>query len=275
VPVWLRGDATRLRQALLNYAANAVKFTERGAVVLRVGLAEERGEELLLRFEVQDTGIGIAPEVLPRLFTAFEQADNSITRKYGGSGLGLAITRKIAQLMGGDAGVESTPGTGSTFWFTCHLRVTRQEPSLNTPAGQDDAEAILAREYAGTRVLLVEDEPVNREVARIFLEDIGFDVDEAENGAEGLGMALEKDYAVILMDMQMPVMDGLAATRKMRQERRLNPVPILAMTANAFAEDRARCFEAGMDEFLTKPLDPEQLYSTLLKVLPGKATPRH
>ncbi|MEW6678330.1 MAG: bacteriohemerythrin [Pseudomonadota bacterium] len=267
MPMHFKGDATRIQQALLNYAANAIKFTEQGAITLRARLLETTETDALVRFEVQDTGIGIAPDVLPRLFTAFEQADNSITRRYGGTGLGLAITRKISQIMGGDAGVDSVQGEGSTFWFTCRLKATRVALTQIDDRGQDDAEVILARDHAGTRVLLVEDEPVNREVARMFLEDIGLKIDEAENGAEALRMARDKDYDLVLMDMQMPVMDGLEATRHLRQIDRYQAVPILAMTANAFAEDRVRCFEAGMDDFLTKPVNPEQLYDTLLRWL--------
>ena len=269
MPMGLRGDATRIQQALLNYAANALKFTEQGSITLRAKQVEATEGEMLVRFEVQDTGIGIAPDALPRLFSAFEQADNSITRKYGGTGLGLAITRKLAQLMGGDAGVESQPGKGSTFWFTCRLHVMEKAMALGPDISQDNAESILARKYNGTQVLLVEDEPINREVARMFLEEIGFEIDEAENGAEAVRMAYEKDYAIIIMDMQMPVMDGLKATRKLREGEKFNAIPILAMTANAFAEDKARCLDAGMDDFLTKPVNPEQLYDTLLKFLAG------
>jgi CheY-like chemotaxis protein len=275
LPFGVRGDPTRIQQALLNYAANAVKFTERGGITLRVrqiDAGDGNGDgDALIRFEVQDTGIGIAKEALPRLFTAFEQADNSTTRQYGGTGLGLAITRKLAQLMGGDAGVESVPGEGSTFWFTCRLKVARREMPSSYVPGHGDAEAALARDYAGTRVLLVEDEYVNREVARLLLEEIDFVIDEAENGAEALRQAREKDYAIILMDMQMPVMDGLEAARQLRQLHTCRDVPILAMTANAFAEDKARCLAAGMDDFLTKPVDPEQLYAILLSHLSRQA----
>jgi PAS domain S-box-containing protein len=271
MPLGLRGDATRIQQALLNYASNAIKFTEQGGITLRVRLLETGDDAILARFEVQDTGIGIAQEVIPRLFSAFEQADNSTTRKYGGTGLGLAITRKIAQLMGGDAGVASTPGVGSTFWFTSRLNMTRAAPATHAFPGRDNAEATLAREYAGTRVLLVEDEPVNRDVARMLLEDIGFLSDMAENGAEAVRMALERDYPLILMDIQMPVLDGLDATRRLRQADKTRAVPILAMTANAFAEDKSICLAAGMDGFIAKPVDPDQLYSMLLKHLSAKA----
>ena len=262
----LLGDGTRLQQALLNYAGNAVKFTEAGSISLRALLEEDLGDSLRLRFEVEDTGIGIEPDILPRLFTAFEQADNSNTRKYGGTGLGLAITKKIAQLMGGDAGVVSTPGQGSLFWFTVTLKkgLPAEGDSVNFVG---EPEALLKQGYAGVRVLLVEDEPVNQEVAMGFLEDVGVSVDLAQDGAQAVRMAGERDYALILMDMQMPVMDGLEATRRIRAADNGEQVPIVAMTANAFAEDRARCLDAGMNDFIAKPLVPETLFAIMLSCL--------
>jgi len=276
LPDNLQGDPTRLTQALLNLASNAIKFTQRGQVTLRCRLISEDAQGALIRFEVEDTGIGIAPAMIPRLFTAFEQADSSTTRRYGGSGLGLAITRHIAELMGGDVGVDSTPGKGSTFWFTA--RLAKGDGTVIAAAVQDkrnhNAEAALARHHHGTRVLLVEDDPINQEVAAGLLENAGLVVELADNGAIAVRLiASGKEYSLILMDMQMPVLDGVEATRQIRRHANGATIPILAMTANAFAEDRKRCMDAGMNDFITKPAAPDALFDTLLRWLPDTAIP--
>ena len=272
VPPWLHGDPTRLRQALLNFAGNAVKFTEQGVISLHAELLHERGDDVLVRFEVADSGIGIAPEEMPRLFKAFQQADASTTRKYGGTGLGLAITRRLAQLMGGEVGVESTPGKGSVFWFTARLQRGHGISDTATVAGED-AEAQLRQRYARARLLLAEDNEINREVALELLHAVDLDVDTAADGREAVDRAAAVAYDLILMDMQMPHMDGLEATRAIRAMPERGKVPILAMTANAFDEDRLACEEAGMNDFITKPVDPGALYHTLLLWLSSAMAP--
>ncbi len=262
----LLGDPVRIQQALLNYAMNAIKFTETGSIVLRAQLEADLGETVMVRFEVEDTGIGIAPEVLPRLFSSFEQADHSITRQYGGTGLGLALTKQLALLMGGEAGVVSTVGVGSTFWFTAQLKKGVSATRItDTAMSSGEAEARLIRDCAGHRLLLVEDEPINREITLELIKDLGLVVDIAVDGAQALERVCQTAYDLILMDMQMPVMDGLEATRRIRQLSPGIPVPIIAMTANTFVEDRTRCLEAGMNDFIAKPIDPVTLFTTLLK----------
>jgi CheY-like chemotaxis protein len=251
---------------MLNYTVNAVKFSESGDVTLRIRKLEEAVDSVLVRFEVEDAGIGIAPETVLRLFAAFEQADNSMTRKFGGTGLGLVITRRLAELMGGEAGVTSALGIGSTFWFTARLKKGSADP---VPQAMviDDVEAEIRQHYSGYRVLVVDDDEINREVAQIQLEAVDLAVDTAQDGAEAIAMAQQRIYAAIFMDMQMPNVNGLEATKGIRGIPQYRDVPIIAMTANAFAEDRARCFAAGMNDFLTKPFNPATLFTTLLRAL--------
>lgn len=277
LPYPLLGDPTRLQQGLLNYAGNAVKFTEHGSIVLRARIVENAAESLLLRFEVEDTGIGISAADLERLFSPFEQADNTMTRQHGGTGLGLAITKKLAELMGGSAGATSTPGQGSTFWFTARLK----KGTARTGATAMSSTALIAAEqrlktfHTGKGILLVEDEIINREVTLGLLEDVGLYVDLAEDGVVAVEKMSHGGYDLILMDMQMPRLDGLAATQQIRALPDGAIIPILAMTANAFAEDRENCLAAGMDDFIAKPVNPEVLYASLLAWLDKTgATPR-
>ena len=266
IPKPLCGDPTRIEQALINYVENAIKFSDSGTVDVSVRVADETASRVLLHFEVRDTGIGIMPEASTRLFTTFEQADNSTTRKFGGTGLGLSITRHLVGLMGGTTGFESAPGRGSTFWFTAWLQKPPVEAATApaTPA-QEDPLAALKKDFAGRRVLLVEDDEVSRLVALLMLEQAGLQVDSAEDGQTAVEMAARMDYALILMDVQLPILDGLAATQAIRASGQR--LPIVAMTANAFGEDRRRCLEAGMTDFLPKPISPDTLFATVLKSL--------
>jgi len=260
-------DATRLKQALLNYVINAVKFTETGSVSVAIDVLTEDAEAATVRFSVTDTGIGIAPENAARLFQAFEQVDSTATRKYGGTGLGLAITKRLAELMGGSAGVESTLGQGSTFWFTVRLRPAASVVIDVAPSAAENAMDAAQDLCRGKRALLVEDDALNIEVGQALLEALGLECDIAEDGAVAVEMAARHRYDVIVMDLRMPRMGGLEATRRIRTLNGGNTVPIIALTANVFADDRAECLQAGMDDFLGKPIEPERLASTLARVL--------
>ncbi len=267
----LQGDSFRLKQILLNLVGNAVKFTAAGEVGLCVQVVQETATALVLHFEVRDTGIGIAPLDQARLFSAFEQADNSITRRFGGTGLGLAISARLARLMGGSIGVDSQPGLGSSFWFTARLNKAETASSADpTPAGPVGREPLRAG-FAGMRILLVEDEPTNQAIATAMLESAGLCVDLAPNGAVAVAMAAATPYALILMDMQMPVMGGDDACRAIRQIPGYATTPIIALTASVLDEDRQRCLDAGMDDHLSKPIRTGQLFATVLKWL---STPR-
>ena len=268
----LCGDSLRLEQVLLNFASNAVKFSERGRITLRVRLERAFGPEVLVRFEVQDRGIGIGPDELAQLFTPFQQADPSATRRYGGTGLGLAISRQLAELMGGEVGVTSEPGAGSTFWFSARLSL---EDGVNM-VGLGAAPAPQIARLDDCTILLVEDNPFNQQVARELLEQAGADVTVAGDGAQALeAMARAATAGIrfdcVLMDVQMPVMDGLEATRRIRANAALKDTLVVAMTANAGVDDRTRCLEAGMNEFLAKPVVPELLAATIARCL-GRTT---
>lgn len=260
----LIGDPLRIGQILLNYLSNAVKFTERGCITLRAKLEAEQDDAVMLRFEVQDTGIGISEEQQAKLFEPFVQAEASTTRKYGGSGLGLVISRKLARMMDGDTGVISTPGQGSLFWFV--VRLKRMKRNLD-PAVQQQASGRDTRIRSNAAILLADDE-FNQEVAKMLLEARGLVVEVANNGVEAVQKVKAKSFDLILMDVQMPLMDGLEATRVIQKMTEGKNIPIIAMTANAFEEDRKRCVEAGMSSFLSKPIQPALMYEELARWIP-------
>jgi signal transduction histidine kinase len=264
----LQGDPLRLGQILFNLAGNALKFTEQGTISVCVRMLEEKPDEVLLRCEVKDTGIGVSAEDQKRIFTAFEQADGSMTRKYGGTGLGLAISKRLAHMMGGEVGVESAAGQGSTFWFTVRLDKVLSDAVSPAPTfSPSSTEAQLKSQFSGARILLAEDEPINQEVSCGLLEDIGLSVDLAEDGVLAVALAKKNRYDLILMDMQMPNLNGVEATRVIRTLPGYAHTPIIALTANAFDKDRQVCLEAGMNEHIGKPVDSGVLFDTLLKWL--------
>jgi len=260
----LLGDATLIRQCLLNYVSNAIKFTEQGQVEIRVHRVAAEPLALTLCFEVEDSGMGLDAATQARLFQPFEQADGSSTRQHGGTGLGLVLTRRMAMLMGGDAGVRSAgPGHGSVFWFTARLAVDTQATERGRQEALDGPPRPLPARFTGLPVLLADDEPVNRLIAQTLLEDAGLRVTTVTNGEEAVEAARTTPFAVILMDLQMPRMDGIAATAAIRQLPGHAQTPILALTANAFPQDRARCLAAGMNDFLAKPFGPAELVAML------------
>ena len=251
LPPFVRGDWARIRQVLLNLLGNAIKFTERGTVQCTVEPSQGR-----VRFEVKDTGLGMTPEQLSRLFHPFTQGDASTTRRFGGTGLGLSISQRLVQLMGDTIEVQSTAGLGSTFWFCLAL------PAAEKPAQRGHDEA--APKAPPQRILVVEDDQVSRRLAQRLLEREGHSVAVARNGLEALTRLGEERFDVVLMDLQMPEMDGLEATRRVRAQAGLNArTPIVALTANASTEDRQACEAAGFSDYLTKPIAPHLLSQML------------
>ena len=265
----LVGDFLRIVQVLLNFVGNAIKFTREGGITLRVRIARRELAQLVVRFEVRDTGIGIAPAEQARIFEAFEQAETSTTREFGGTGLGLTISRRLARLMGGDVGVESAPGAGSTFWLDVRLG--------RAASVRDEARAVCTLPAhslrRGARVLLVEDNAINQEVALELLGAAGLCVETATDGLQAVAKAERATYDVVLMDLQMPGLDGLEATRRIRALPGWRAVPIIALTANALEEDRQACAQAGMNDFVAKPAEPAVLLHTLERWLAAPPPP--
>ena len=284
VPARVCGDSHRLRQALLNLFSNAIKFTGKGGVTLEVTAAGESSDNVDLRFEVRDTGIGISAEAQSALFQPFVQADLSTTRRFGGTGLGLAVCRKLVGLMGGEIGVNIHHGAGSTFWFTTQMKkgvtveltATGAAPAIRATAAPGRTASFQGALSAGaTRILLVEDNAVNRKLATMLLRKRGIEVDPAVNGVEALELWERGGHALILMDCHMPEMDGYEATRRIRareiSEGRAR-IPIIALTANVLDEDRELCLRAGMDNFLSKPIELPRLDQLLQSVLDRSPT---
>lgn len=260
IPSTFLGDPTRLRQVILNLTTNAIKFTEKGSVTIRVCKHNEFDNHLSMRFEVIDTGIGISKKNQIKLFAQFSQVDSSITRKYGGSGLGLAICRNIVTLMNGEIGYEGEEGKGSCFWFTAvfgKAEVAQKSKGVYVDEFEMQQQKL--------KILVAEDNEVNQLVIKTMLTKIGHDVTIVNNGLEALNNVQQNEYNLVLMDMQMPVMDGLEATKQIRKLPTIRRVPIIALTANAMTGDREKCLEAGMNGYLSKPINKEELIAILVQ----------
>ncbi len=269
IPERLLGDPTRIRQMLLNYGSNAVKFTKKGIVHFKAELLSSEGDRSTVKFSVIDTGPGIPKEKQLGIFDAFTQGDSSTTRRYGGTGLGLAICRQIAELMDGNVGVKSTLGEGSQFWFTVSLKVPEQVQKLQELP--DESSSVLKELSASNnRALVVEDNMINQLVAKKILEKMGFEVDVSENGVEAIEAVQKTNYAFVLMDIQMPEMDGYEATKKIREMEKQtgHHLPIIALTASAMDVDRELCIQSGMDEYVAKPVNRADLFKALNSVIP-------
>ncbi|MBH9552329.1 ATP-binding protein [Inhella gelatinilytica] len=270
LPDPVQGDSTRLRQVLANLLSNAIKFTAQGTVALRVGAAREAADHWTLHVEVQDTGPGIPVDRQSRLFQAFSQVDTSTTREFGGTGLGLAICASLCQAMGGAIGVDSAPGSGSRFWFHIQLGngTTQSALASHPPAAGP------SQDWVNWRVLVVDDHPVNRMLAQRLLAKLNLKADLAEDGRQALAAVERQAYDVVLMDMQMPVMDGMQATRAIRALSLASQPFIIALTANAYEADRQACLAAGMDDFMSKPFSLDGLRIQLNALRPHDRDPK-
>jgi len=258
------GDSLRLQQVLLNLTSNAVKFTHEGSITISADVTEREGNTAELLFSVKDTGIGMSEKQTAEIFKAFGQADSSTTRKYGGTGLGLAISKSLVEMMDGKIWLESTPGAGSTFFFTARFETVGAR-ELETDIDADGAAAEVPEEFKGARILLAEDNEINSIIAQELLGTAGFVVDPAVNGSVAANMVRENDYELILMDIQMPEVDGFTATRIIRSFEEYRRIPIVAMTANAMQGDKEKSLEAGMNDHITKPLVPKELIETVCR----------
>ncbi len=257
----LMGDPLRLKQVLFNLMGNAIKFTETGGVKLKIESTKHSNKEVRCLFSVSDTGIGLSKEQVEKLFSPFTQADTSVTRKYGGTGLGLVISKRIVEMMRGDIWVESEVGKGSTFFFTAVFNIAQGE--LLTSQEQSQATKTIGVESRSGEILLVEDNMINQLIGEELLTSAGYKVDIANNGQEGLDMLEAKAYDAVLMDIQMPVMDGLTTVRKIREQRKYKELPVIAMSAHAMAGDKEISLKNGMNDHITKPIDPDILYASL------------
>jgi PAS domain S-box-containing protein len=261
IPEQLYGDPTRLRQILINLVSNAIKFTEQGAIQIRASIEQREGTWITVRFEVEDTGIGLSEEAQSRLFMPFTQIDSSTSRKHGGTGLGLAISKRLVELMNGEMGLVSKENSGSTFWFTLPLRTVPDEQSVSQAESAENPSLARVNE-TDQWILLVEDNPALQKIAYKQLQKLGFPTDVVGSGTEALRAVSEKCYSLILMDCQLPEMDGFDATRRIRENEQLadcKHTPIIAMTASAMYGDREKCLEAGMDDYIAKPVSIEKL----------------
>ena len=268
VPNALVGDPLRLSQVLFNLGDNAVKFSESGDTVsLTITLEERNDKDSLLQFSVQDTGIGITPEQKRKLFQSFSQADSSTTRKYGGSGLGLIISKKIIHMMGGEIWFESELDIGSTFSFVVRFEnVQDQSSSVETDRGDNNKDQYHSmRKLRGAKILVVDDNEFNQEIVFEYLTSNGMTVKTASDGQEALEMLDEEEFDGVLMDCQMPVMDGIEATRKIREQEKFKELPVIALTANVMTCDLEMAVDAGMNDYIAKPFDPETMFATIAK----------
>jgi two-component system, sensor histidine kinase and response regulator len=282
LPNSLKGDPLRIGQILINYASNAVKFTQEGEITIRIKNEKEIDNNCVVRFEVEDTGIGMTEEQKNKLFQPFQQADTSTTRKYGGTGLGLAISKQLASLMNGEVGAETYLGKGSIFWFTAQLRknisaekISTSQLKIHSRNGiKEDLTANMMEEYCEAigkiHILLVEDNELNQQIVVELLRDLGIVIDIAENGESAIRKINQDLYDMVLMDMQMPIMDGITATKEIRKNPKFAHLPIVGITANAMVQDREKCMQAGMNDYLPKPINPIKLFCMIKKWVPNK-----